>query len=82
MEYARFLTEHPTVKPFNAMRFTYRLTDIAELGEPGAMEALIALKLSANEDFTDKTGGCKLAERTVAAGDESVRKFLTGCSVN
>ena len=82
IEYARFLTDHPTVKPYNATRFTYKLTDIAELGEPGAMVALIALKMSANADFTDKAGGCKLAERAVAAGDESARTFLTGCSVN
>ena len=82
IEYARFLAEHPTVKPYNATRFTHRLTDIAELGEPGAMDALIALKLSANADFTDKTGGCKLAERAVAAGDESAKKFLSACTVN
>jgi TPR repeat protein len=82
IEYANFLADHPTVKPYDATRFTYRLTDIAELGEPGAMEALIALKMSANAAFTDKAGGCKLAERAVTAGDDSAKKFLTGCSVN
>jgi TPR repeat protein len=82
IEYARFLADHPTVKPYDATRFTFRLTDIAELGEPGAMEALIALKLSANADFADKPGGCKLAQRALAAGEESAKKFLSGCTTN
>jgi len=82
LDYAHFLTEHPMVKPYDTTRFTYALTDIAELGEPGAMQALIALKLSANAEFADKAGGCKLAERAVAAGEESAKTFLSGCSVN
>lgn len=82
LEYARLLTNHPTVKPYSATRFTYKLTDIAELGEPGAMEALIALKLSGNAAFADKAGGCRLTERAEAAGDEGARKFLSACASN
>jgi hypothetical protein len=81
LDYARFLTDHPSVQPYNATRFLFRLTDIAELGEPGAMETLIALKL-ANTHFADKAGACKLAGRAVAAGDESARKFVAACAAN
>lgn len=81
LDYARFLTDHPAVEPYNATRFLYRLTDIAELDEPGAMEALVALKL-ANVRFADKTGACKLAERAVAQGNDGAKKFLGGCASN
>lgn len=81
LDYARFLTEHPSIAPYDTTRVLYRLTDIAELGEPGAMDALIALKL-ANVHFADKAGACRLASQAVAAGDESARKFLAPCSVN
>jgi TPR repeat protein len=81
LEYAQFLIEHPDVKANNAPLFLYRLTDIAEIGEPGAMEALIALKLTTRH-YADKAGGCRLAQRAVAAGSEGAKKFLTGCSVN
>ena len=51
----------------------------AELGEPGAMDALISLKLSRNKQFADKTGGCALAERIAKAGDAAAARHLETC---
>ncbi len=82
LDYARFVTDNPTVKANNPKRIIYELTEAANLGEPGATATLIALKLSPNAQFADKAGGCRLAQRTVAAGDESARKFLASCAVN
>ena len=82
LDYARFVTDNPTVKANNPKRIIYELTEAANLGEPGATTTLIALKLSPNAQFADKAGGCRLAQRAVAAGDESARKFLASCAVN
>ena len=41
----------------------YDATEAAELGEPGALLALIDLKLSKSAQFADRPGGCALAER-------------------
>jgi hypothetical protein len=49
----------------------YDATEAAELGEPGAVMALIDLKLSQNAQFRDKPGGCALAERAAKSGDEA-----------
>jgi hypothetical protein len=79
ISYVQFLADNPTVKPYDAKRVLYGITEAAE---PGAMATLIALKLSTNPDFADKAGGCKLADRAVQNGDESARKFLSTCTVN
>lgn len=80
--FAQFLADNPTVKPYDAKRVLYEITEAMELGEPNAMAALIALKLSANPEFADKAGACRLAERAAQRGDERARAMLTGCSVN
>jgi len=41
--------------------------EAAELGEPGAMAALVALKLSQNAQFHDRPGACKLIETAAGA---------------
>ena len=73
----QFLADNPTVQVYDAKARALRSDQAAELGEPGAMSALIALKLSSNAQFADKAGGCRLAERAVKDGDESAKKFLT-----
>jgi TPR repeat protein len=76
----RFVAENPAVRVDRPKDLLYDLTHAAELGEPGAMSALIALKLSANARFADKAGGCKLAERAAKDGDETARKLLATCT--
>ena len=54
----------------------------AELDEPGAMAALIALKLSANGQFQDRPGACKLIETAAGRGDPSMAPRLSECRAN
>jgi hypothetical protein len=82
ISYAQFLADNPTAQADDAKRVLYQITQAAEYDEPGAMATLIALKLSQNPQFADKTGGCKLAERAVQGSDESTRKFLSACTAN
>ena len=54
-----------------------------ELDEPGAMTALIDLKLSANTQFQDRPGACKLVEKTaVSRGDQTMTQRLSDCRAN
>ena len=63
LQIVRLLAENPEVQIGYADHFLYRTIEDAELGEPAAMDALIALKLSRHVQFADKAGGCALAER-------------------
>jgi TPR repeat protein len=56
------LVANPDIRLVNPGGFLYDATEAAELGEPGAMAALIELKLSQSVQFRDKAGGCKLVE--------------------
>ena len=58
----------------------YDATEAAGLGEPGAMAALIDLKLSQNRQFRDKEGGCALAVRTAQDGDAA--RWRAQCGAN
>jgi hypothetical protein len=60
-------------------RTRYDAVDAAELNEPGAMQAPIALKLSANAPFQDRPGACKLIEAAVSRGDQAMAHRLAGC---
>jgi hypothetical protein len=70
LQIVRLLAENSDVQMEYADHCLYRTIEDAELGEPGAMEALIALKLSRRVQFADKTGGCALAERAGRRLDE------------
>jgi hypothetical protein len=56
--------------------------EAAEPDEPGAMAALIALKLSQNPQFQDKPGACKLIETAVTRGDQTMMPRLAECRAN
>ena len=43
------------------------------------MQALIALKLSANTQFHDRPGACKLIETAVSRGDQAMAQRLADC---
>ena len=60
-------------------RTLYDAVEAAELDEPGAMAALIALKLAANAQFQDRPGACKLIETAVSRGDQSMTQRLADC---
>lgn len=79
---ARLLAENPEIKFSHASHFLYDVTEAAELGEPGAADALIALKLSSHPQFSDKAGGCALAERAVKRGDAIAAASLDKCRNN
>jgi hypothetical protein len=50
--------------------------------EPGAMTALINLKLSDNVQFQDRPGACKLIETAASRGDQAVIQRLAECQAN
>jgi TPR repeat protein len=62
LELMKVLAANPGLSIKYPGGFLYNAVEAAELGEPGAMAALIALKLSNNAQFRDKSGGCVLAE--------------------
>jgi TPR repeat protein len=58
----------------------YDATEAIELGEPGAVDALINLKLSRSAQFSDKPGGCALAQVAAKNGDETAGHRLSECA--
>jgi TPR repeat protein len=70
LQVVQLVAENPGVEMGYPERFLYTATEDAELGEPGAVDALIALKLSRHPQFADKTGGCALAARAGKQLDE------------
>ena len=69
----------PRSRVKNPKRVLYYATEAAELDEPGAMAALIDLKLSKNAQFQDRPGACKLIETAVSRGDQSMAQRLADC---
>ena len=79
MQRIRLLAENPEVRVNYPKRVLYDAVQAAELDEPGAMKALIELKLSANAQFQDRPGACKLIETAVGRGDQSMTQRLADC---
>jgi hypothetical protein len=46
------------------------------------MAAPIELKLSANAQFQDRLGACKLIETAVSRGDQTMARRLADCRAN
>ena len=82
LQLIRLLAENPNVQIVYADHLLYELIEAADLGEPGAMDALIGLKLSSNAQFSDKAGGCALAERTAKQGNDAAARRLGECRRN
>jgi TPR repeat protein len=74
---ANVLAENPDVPLNRPDVFLYDALEFAELGEPGAMDALIALKQSRNPQFSDPAGAGALAERAPKQGNDAAaaRRF-------
>jgi TPR repeat protein len=60
----------------------YDATEAAELGEPGALLALIDLKLSKSSQFADRAGGCALAERAASQRVDGAAQRAQACRAN
>jgi hypothetical protein len=82
MQVLRLLAEFPEVRVNDAKGVLYDAVEAAELDEPGAMAALIELKLSANAQFQDRPGACKLIETAVSRGDQTMVRRLADCRAN
>jgi TPR repeat protein len=75
----RLLAEYPQTRVSHPKGTLYYAVEAAELDEPGAMKALIDLKLSANAQFQDRAGACKLIETAVNRGDQGMAERLAEC---
>lgn len=75
----RLLAEYPQVRLNYPEHLLFDAAEAAELDEPGAMQALIALKLSANTQFQDRPGACKLIQTAVSRGDQTMAQRLADC---
>ncbi len=79
VQVAQLLAANPQVRLVRPGNFLYDLIEAAELGEPGALPALIDLKLSQSAQFADKAGGCKLAEQAAASGSAAAAQRMARC---
>jgi TPR repeat protein len=82
MQVMQLLAANPEVRVTHPKRALYFAVEAAELDEPGAMTALIELKLSPNPQFQDRPGACKLIETAVSRGDPSMAPRLSECRAN
>ena len=80
LQIVRLVAENPDVKIDYPDRFLYKATEDAELGEPGALDALIALKLSRHPQFADQAAGYALAKRASEAGGAASSPILERCA--
>ena len=56
----QLLAANPDIQLPHSGSFIYAATEAAELGEAGALAALLELKLSSNPQFQDRDGACVL----------------------
>jgi TPR repeat protein len=82
LQVLRLLAANPEVRVTHPKSTLYYAVEAAELDEPGAMTALIDLKLSANPQFQDRPGACKLIETAVSRGDQTMTPRLSECRAN
>ena len=82
MQVVRLLAEYTQTRVSHPKRTLCNAVEDAELDEPGAMKALIELKLSANAQFHDRPGACKLIEAAASRGDQSIAQRLAECRAN
>jgi hypothetical protein len=77
-----FIATNPEARETYPKGALYDAVEAAELDEPGAMTALIELKLSRNAQFQDRPGACKLIETAVSRGDQTMAPRLSECRAN
>lgn len=79
LQVLQLLAANPEVRVTHPKHVLYYALEAAELDEPGAMTALIELKLSPNPQFQDRPGACKLIETAAGRGDQSMTSRLSEC---
>ncbi|MDO9295834.1 hypothetical protein [Bradyrhizobium sp.] len=82
LQVLQLLAAHPEVQVTSPKGVLYYALEAVELDEPGAMTALIELKLSDNAQFQDRPGACKLIETAAGRGDPSMAPWLSECRAN
>lgn len=82
LQVLQLLAANPEVRVTHPKHVLYYALEAAELDEPGAMTALIELKLSDNAQFQDRPGACKLIETAVGRGDQTMTPRLSECRAN
>jgi hypothetical protein len=82
MRLLKLLADNPDLTIAYPGGTLYDATEAADLGEPGAMAALIDLKLSHNAQFRDKEGGCALAAGAAKDGDPASARWRAECGAN
>lgn len=80
LQLARIFVDNPDVAVRRPEHLIYELTEASELGEPGALSTLIALKLSRHGQFRDEAGGCKLVTQAANSGDGDAARRVTECN--
>jgi TPR repeat protein len=75
----QLLAANPGVRVDRAERILFDATEAAELDEPGALAALIDLKLSAHPQFHDPAGACKWLATAALRGDPAAAPRLADC---
>jgi hypothetical protein len=78
----RIRAANPEAREAYSKGVLYHAAEAAELDEPGAMTALIELKLSQNAQFQDRPGACKLIKTAVSRGDQTMAPRLSECRTN
>jgi TPR repeat protein len=78
----QLLAVHPEVSIDSADIVRYEAVQAAELDQPGAMTALIDLKLSHHPQFRDPRGACKLLATAAQRGDPHAAQRLKDCPAN
>lgn len=80
LQLMKLLADNPELTIGYPGAILYDATEAAELGEPGAVAALINLKLSQNVQFRDEMGDCKLVAEAEKRGDDVAARRLPDCS--
>jgi len=80
LELLALLATHPELTMGYPEPIIYDVTEAVELGEPGAAEALIDLKLSPNKNYAGRAGGCALAASEAKRGNGAAARRLKDCN--
>lgn len=79
LEVMKLLAVHIEVRVERPQDFMYDALEAADLSEPGALAALIDLKMSSNVQLMDRGGACALIEKYAKVGREAAMAHSAAC---